>query len=55
MLVKKFAKTFFPNVRAQDFKYSTILTHTSHLTVDLSHTRAAPHLIEELRATANWS
>ena len=32
-----------------------ILTHTSHLMVDLSHTHAPPHLIEALRAMTGWS
>ena len=50
---KKFAKKL-PSVCAQDFKYSIILTHTSHLTVDLSHTPAPPHLIKTLCATTSW-
>ena len=33
----------------------TKLTHTSHLTADLSHTCAPPHLIEALRAMTGWS
>ena len=53
---KKFANFFFlPIVCAQDFKYSIILTHTSHLMVGLSRTRAPPHLIKALRATNGWS
>ena len=52
---EKFAKNFLPNVCAQDFKYSIILTRTSHLTADLSYTRAPSHLIEALRATTGWS
>ena len=33
----------------------TLLTHTSHLTIDLSHTCAPPHLIEALCAMTGWS
>ena len=39
---KKIVNFFLPNVHAQDFKYSIILTHTSHLTIDFSYTRAPP-------------
>ena len=52
---KKFCQNFLLSVCAQEFKYSSILTHTSHLTIDLSHTCAPPHPIKAQHAMTGWS
>ena len=54
MLVK-IAKKICPLCVHKTLNTISILTHTSHLTVDLSHTCAPPHLIKALRATTGWS
>ena len=52
VLFSKICQTFVQNVCLNTI---TILTHTSHLTINLSHTCAPPHLIKALHATTGWS
>ena len=53
--VSKILPKIFPKCVLKTLNAISILTHTSHLMVDLSCTCAPPHLVKTLRAMTDWS